>query len=135
MRIKFLSFLFIILSSGCAHYADLRGQTLGSVTGAIAGGVLAGAESSGDLILIGAGTIIGSIVGSAIGASFDDMSRNHQRDPLDWPISLDCYDTYRPWPYNIFKPVTLLSVCPGMVVPPERPNLYGCRAWHDLPLL
>ncbi len=111
--------------SSCYRTPNLNGQTIGSLAGAVGGGLLAASQVSGDLIVIGSGTVIGSILGGIVGASFDDMDRVYYPDPLLWPIGLDCYQTRRP--------LYMAAYCPGLAVPPDNPNTYRRLAWRDYP--
>jgi hypothetical protein len=124
--LKRLVFIIIILNLfGCYRTPNLNGETIGSFSGAVAGGLFAASQASGNLIIIGAGTITGSIVGAIIGASFDDMNRVHIQDPALWPIVVDCYQTRRP--------AYLAKYCPGVIFPPQRADMYQNIAWADYP--
>lgn len=124
LRCLFLSSLIIL--PACYRHPDLNGQTIGSLSGAIGGGLFAASQVGDNLIFIGAGTIIGSILGGVVGTAFDDMNRNHIDDPALWPIVIDCYQTRRPTYRATF--------CPGIVVPPDSPYLYASIPWANYPL-
>lgn len=129
MRFKGLSWLlFILLAgnlSGCYRTPNLNGESIGSVSGAVGGGLLAASQAGGNLIFIGAGSIIGGVVGGIVGSAFDDMDRVHMNDPAQWPIVMDCYQTRRP--------AYMAHYCPGVIVPAEDPSLYKKIPWTDYP--
>ena len=125
LRIFFFLLLIIILN-GCYRHPNLNGETVGSLSGAIGGGLAAASQAGGNLIFIGAGTVVGSILGGVVGSAFDDMDRNHIADPALWPIVMDCYKTRRP--------AYMADFCPGNAVPPDSPYLYSDPPWIDYPV-
>ncbi len=124
-RLAFFIMVFLMTASGCYRHPNLNGETIGSLAGSVGGGLLAAGSASGNLILIGAGTITGSILGGIVGAAFDDMDRVHQADPALWPIVMDCYQTRRP--------TYMASYCPGISMPPDDAQLYQHLIWADYP--
>ncbi len=72
---KILAFSFAgLLVSGCLGLDDAGAkQTLGTLGGAVAGGVVGAQVGSGDgnLVAVGIGTLIGAAIGSEIGRSLD----------------------------------------------------------------
>lgn len=117
--------LLIIMQSSCYRHPNLNGETIGSLSGAVGGGLLVGSQAGGNLIFIGAGSIAGSILGGVIGSAFDDMNREHIADPALWPIVMDCYQTRRP--------THIASFCPGIAVPPDNPQVYTNPPWVNYP--
>lgn len=131
MRLSAFKIIVLALSlsvvSGCYRHPNLNGETIGSLVGSVGGGLFAASQASGNLIIIGSGTVIGSILGGVVGYSFDDMDRIYYPDPQLWPIVLDCYQTRRPF--------YMAAYCPGLAIPPEDPNTYRQLAWTDYPML
>ncbi|MFI4962530.1 MAG: hypothetical protein ACHP6H_01590 [Legionellales bacterium] len=126
MRIIAFTLLFGILTS-CYRTPNLNGESIGSASGAVGGGLLAASQAGGNLIFIGAGTIVGGVVGGIIGSAFDDMNRVPIVDPASWPIVVDCYQTRRP--------AYIAQYCPGIIAPPQKPNTYQNLPWTDYPTL
>lgn len=121
-------FFLVVLSVGlsaCYRTPNLNGETIGSGSGAVAGGLLAASQAGGNLIFIGAGTVVGSVLGGIAGSAFDDTNRVQEGDPALWPIVMDCYQTRRP---NF-----MAHYCPGLIVPPDDPNTYQAIPWSDYP--
>ncbi|MDI1352556.1 MAG: hypothetical protein PSV35_07280 [bacterium] len=123
-----LTLIIIILNLfGCYRTPNLNGQSIGSATGAAGGGLFAASQIGGNLIVIGAGTIVGSILGGVIGSSFDDMHRVKVEDPSLWPITVECYQTRRP--------TYMAKYCPGVVVPPQKADMYQNISWANYPAI
>lgn len=71
---KFILILSVISLVGCS---DMSKQDIGTMTGAVAGGLLGSqfGHGGGQILAIGAGTIAGALIGSSIGKSMDDTDR------------------------------------------------------------
>lgn len=78
--ISFLVLLFSLNLTGCASKQDM-----GTVTGAVAGGLLGSTlgQGSGKMLAIGVGTVAGALVGNAIGKSMDDVDRMKMNNALE----------------------------------------------------
>lgn len=126
--LRHLAVIIILLNlASCYRTPNLNGESIGSVTGATAGGLFVASEVGGNLIAIGAGSIAGSILGGIIGSSFDDMYRVKIQDPALWPISIECYQTRR-LAYRA-------KFCPGVIIPPESPERYENIPWANYPAI
>lgn len=117
--------LLIVIQTGCYRHPNLNGETIGSFSGAVGGGLFAASQAGGNLIFIGAGSIAGSIFGGVIGSAFDNEYRLHIADPALWPIVMDCYKTRRP--------TYMAAYCPGIAIPPDSPYLYVDTPWANYP--
>lgn len=84
--------LFVL--SGCYYQPDLRSQTAGSFIGGLGTGALIG-EAGGNLITMGAGSVVGSIIVGMAGQSIDNQSPLMQEDPVNTPTPLFYYEVYR----------------------------------------
>ena len=128
---KLFAFKVIVITLGlmtlsaCYRHPNLNGETVGSLVGSVGGGLFAASQASGNLIIIGSGTVIGSILGGVVGYSFDDMDRIYYPNPELWPIVMDCYQTRRPF--------YMAAYCPGLAVPPDDPYIYQRLPWTDYP--
>lgn len=95
MRMKFLIGLVLAATLGLAGCANGIGpkQAGGGLIGAVGGGVL-GAQigksgSTGQLIAVGAGTLLGAFIGSEIGASLDRIDQMHAERSLNTALNTD----------------------------------------------
>lgn len=83
---RILSYIMIIVCSlslvGCENMSN---QDVGTVTGAVAGGLLGSTvgKGGGQLVAIGAGTLIGAYMGGKIGKSMDDTDRMKMNQALE----------------------------------------------------
>jgi len=75
---KMLSTLILILTSisllGCENMSK---QDIGTVTGAVAGGLIGSrfGGGSGNVLAIGVGAVAGAVIGNAIGKNMDDTDK------------------------------------------------------------
>ncbi|MDR3491704.1 MAG: RT0821/Lpp0805 family surface protein [Gammaproteobacteria bacterium] len=83
---KILSKLLIAITTlslfGCA---ELTNQDVGTVSGGVIGGLLGSqfGQGSGQLVAIGAGTLVGAYLGGSIGKSMDDADRARMSHALE----------------------------------------------------
>lgn len=83
---KILVILVSILASisliGCA---DMSKQDVGTVSGAVAGGLLGSTigGGSGKLVAVGIGTLAGALIGGSIGKSMDDVDKMKMQHALE----------------------------------------------------
>ena len=79
MRFKTLAAALALLfaTSACAYHDQGRKETIGTLGGAAAGGLLGSqiGSGTGQLVATGAGVIIGALVGGSIGRGLDDVDR------------------------------------------------------------
>lgn len=98
IKIKCLRY-FLILSlinlPGCYYYPDLRFESAGSFIGGVGAGLLV-AEAGGDLISMGAGSLLGSVLGGITGTNIDNCSPLMRQDPVNDPVNLFYYQVLRP---------------------------------------
>jgi hypothetical protein len=124
---KLALIIIMVTLLGCYRTPNLNGETIGSVTGAAGGGLIAASQAGGNLIAIGAGGIAGSILGGIIGASYDDQYRVKGQNPALWPITIECYQTRRP--------AYMAKYCPGIITPPQKPDIYQNISWANYPAI
>ena len=79
MKVKTLgvAVLVVILTASCAYNERGKKETIGTLGGAAAGGLL-GAQfgsGTGKLVATGAGVLIGALIGSEVGRSLDEADR------------------------------------------------------------
>lgn len=117
----------IVTLLGCYRTPNLNGESIDSVVGAAGGGLVAASQVTGNLVVIGGGSIAGSIIGSIIGSSYDGLYRVKIEDPALWPITVECYQTRRP--------AYMAKYCPGLTVPPQQANTYQNIAWANYPAI
>jgi surface antigen len=76
-RIVAVAFAASLLLGGCAEWQDSPKQSVGTLAGAAAGGLL-GAQfgsGTGQLAATGAGVLLGGLLGSSVGRSLDRADR------------------------------------------------------------
>jgi surface antigen len=76
-RIVAVAFVASLLLGGCAEWQDSPKQSVGTLAGAAAGGLL-GAQfgrGTGQLAATGAGVLLGGLLGSSVGRSLDRADR------------------------------------------------------------
>jgi surface antigen len=77
--------LIVVCSVSLIGCADMNNQDVGTVTGAVAGGLLGSTVGggSGRLVAIAAGTLAGAFIGGKIGKSMDDGDRARMNTALN----------------------------------------------------
>ena|SRR3989338_309106 len=86
MMKNFYTFLAVCLASlsviGCN---SLSNQDVGTMSGAVAGGLLGSTVGQGEgrLVAVGAGTLLGAYLGGAIGKNMDDQDRANMNTALE----------------------------------------------------
>ena len=79
MRFKTLvaTLALLLVTSACAYHDQGRKETIGTLGGAAAGGLLGSQIGSGTgrLVATGAGVLVGALVGGGIGRGLDDLDR------------------------------------------------------------
>ena len=79
--------LFIIVCSAfsLAGCQNMSKQDVGTMTGAVAGGLLGSqfGKGGGQILAIGAGTVAGALIGGSIGKSMDDTDRLKMSSTLE----------------------------------------------------
>lgn len=79
------AFMTLLCSLSLASCSELTNQDVGTVSGAVAGGLLGSTigQGGGQLVAIGAGTLIGAYLGGAIGKHMDDQDRMKMNSALE----------------------------------------------------
>jgi len=75
---KFLIALGIVLAAaitGCASDKRPSGETVGTVGGAVAGGVVGSAVTGGSTIGTIGGAVVGGVVGNEVGERYDERKK------------------------------------------------------------
>lgn len=85
MKKLFVMFISLIASVSLVGCADMSKQDVGTVSGAVAGGLLGSTigHGSGKLMAVGIGTLAGAFLGGAIGKSMDDTDRLKMQHALE----------------------------------------------------
>lgn len=85
MKKIFTAFTAILASACLVACSDMTKQDVGTVSGAVIGG-LAGSQfggGSGKMLAIGAGTLAGAYIGGAIGKNMDDTDKLKMNQALE----------------------------------------------------
>lgn len=79
------SMLVIICSASLASCNSLTNQDVGTVSGAVAGGLLGSTigQGGGQMVAIAAGTLVGAYLGGSIGKHMDDQDRAQMNHALE----------------------------------------------------
>lgn len=85
MKKIFTAIVVLICSASLIGCADMSKQDMGTVTGAVAGGLLGSTVGggSGRIMAIAAGSVAGAVIGNAIGKSMDDTDRMRMNSALE----------------------------------------------------
>lgn len=77
MRKVFTKMLIVLTSASLVSCANVTNQDVGTVTGAVAGGLLGSqfGKGGGQMLAIGIGTLAGAYIGGAIGRNMDETDR------------------------------------------------------------
>lgn len=77
MKKMFTSILVVFLCLSLVGCDNMSKQDIGTVTGAVAGGLIGSrfGGGSGQILAIGAGTVAGALIGSAIGKNMDETDK------------------------------------------------------------
>lgn len=85
MKKLFVTFVTLLTSLSLVGCADMSKQDVGTVSGAVAGGLLGSTigHGSGKLMAVGIGTLAGAFIGGSIGKSMDDTDRLKMQRALE----------------------------------------------------
>ena len=85
MKKIFVTFVTLLASLSLVGCADMSKQDVGTVSGAVAGGLLGSTigHGSGKLMAVGIGTLAGAFIGGSIGKSMDDTDRLKMQRALE----------------------------------------------------
>lgn len=85
MKRLFTGLVVLLTCMSIVSCKNMSNQDVGTMSGAVAGGVLGSTIGQGDgkLIAIAAGTLIGAYLGGSIGKSMDQQDRAHVNETLE----------------------------------------------------
>jgi surface antigen len=77
MKMIFTLFITLCTAFSLVGCQNMSNQDVGTMTGAVAGGLLGSqfGKGGGQILAIGAGTVAGALIGGSIGKSMDDTDR------------------------------------------------------------
>src|SRR5438552_3016172 len=79
------AFIVMFFSASLVGCSNMSNQDVGTVTGAVAGGLLGSTvgKGGGQLVAIAAGTLAGAYIGGKIGKNMDDTDRMRMNSALN----------------------------------------------------
>ena len=82
---KLYSSVLVLICSASLASCSTTNQDVGTVSGAIAGGLLGSTigQGGGQMVAIAAGTLVGAYLGGSIGKSMDDQDRMKMNNALE----------------------------------------------------
>lgn len=85
MKQFFIAIFVMLVSFNLAGCSNMSNQDTGTLAGGVAGGLLGSqiGQGSGQLLAIGAGTLIGAYVGGSLGKNMDDTDRLKMNNALE----------------------------------------------------
>lgn len=85
MKKIYASSLALLVSFNLAGCTSMSNQDVGTMTGAIAGGLLGSqfGQGGGQILAIGAGTLAGALIGGSIGRNMDETDRLKMNQALN----------------------------------------------------
>lgn len=85
MKRIYTACMVAICSIGLTACNSMNNQDVGTVSGAVAGGLLGSTigQGGGQLVAIGAGTLIGAYLGGAVGKHMDDQDKMRMNSALE----------------------------------------------------
>jgi surface antigen len=85
MKKLLTSFMILICSASLAGCQNMSQADVGTMTGAVAGGLLGSmvGQGSGRILAIGAGALAGSMIGNAVGKKMDETDQLKMQQALE----------------------------------------------------